>query len=437
MTEPRNADIDLEMEELPDGVRYVLPRRRRRGWAALVWHAAVAFFFYFTIPIVLVWAVVYQNAPWWFFAVGLGAVLLFFLGGLSNIRNAWAILSTPDVAIELRPGRIVIIRQTLAGIATKEVPVADVRRMTVRCLLPAEDASPPSRRREWSRRWQQWFSAFPLEEMERAERRQGDALRYFGTLVLEGEAGAEIALAEEYGLTCLMRLAKDLACRLNRECPQVSVEQCGHWPTAIFADDPRLIRPAHTTNIKTDRSAETFVFEVPPPGVSYSRLLGGAVGAALALVVAGWLAQTVGWPPALTDLGVLFFVSSLLAISIGAVRIGVRDILFGAARTAILVGRAGLTVRWCWPVGRRERAWTAGQVAACFIQQRFTANNAGKTVLTYDLVMLDQAMRGFVLLRDRPEAELEWVATVLHKELGLGRRASQPSVPEQDTVKVN
>jgi hypothetical protein len=431
-----NQSTSLEIEELADGVRYVLPRRRRRGWAALVWHAVVAFFFYFTIPIFLVWAVVFQNAPWWFLAVGFGAVLLFFLGGLSNTRNAWAILATPDIAIELRTGRIVLIRQTLAWTTTKEVPVADVRRLSVRGLVPGEDV-PPDQRGRWGRRWRQWFSRFPLEEMERAERRQAEVLRYFGTLVLEGEGDAEIALAEEYGRTCLTCLAEDLADRIKREGPHVSVEQRNPWPAPIAADDPRLIRPAQITNIKTDRRVDTFVFEVPPPGVSYGRCLGSPVAAALCFVFAGYLMQTFGWPPGLPDLCTMFFVGSLATTGFGAITIAIRSLGAGVARTIIFAGAGKLTWRIERPIISRQRTWAAGQmIAACLIQQRPTTNSAGKAILTYDFIVLDQAMRGFVLLRDRPEAELEWVAAVLHKELGLGREPSHPSAPQQDTVPV-
>src|SRR5262249_40612779 len=132
---------------------------------------------------------------------------------------------------------------------------------------------------------------------------------------------------------------------------------------------------------------------------------------------------------------VLFFMISLLATGVASIRIAVRGFLSGAARIFILVDKAALTVRRQWPIVRRERTWAAGQIAAFLIQQRPTTHSAGKAILTYDLLRLDQAMRGFVLLRNRPEAELEWVAAVLHKELGLGREPSQPSVP-QDAVRV-
>jgi hypothetical protein len=426
----QTTKASLEIEELADGVRYVLPRRRRRGWAALVWHAAVAFFLYFTFPIFLVWTVVYQSAPWWFLALGLGAALLFFLGGLSNIRNARAILSTPDVAIELRTGRLVIIRQTLTATTTTDIPLADMRRLTVRCLATAEDVPPPAQVRRSGWRWRQWLSTFPVEEMDRAERRQAGVLRYFGTLVLEGEGNAEIALAEEYGRTCLMALAEDVANRIRHEYPQVDVVHSGTRLTPIAAADPRLNRPAQITNIKTDQSADTFVFEVPPPGISYARCVGGAFWAALTLTVAGSFVQILSWPPGPPNLCVLFFMIALLATGIASIRIAVRGFLSGAARIFILVDKAALTMRWHWPIIRRQRAWAAGQIATCLIQQRPTTNSAGKAILTYDLMMLDQAMRGFLLLRDRPEAELEWVAAVLHNELGLGAQPSQPSVPE-------
>jgi hypothetical protein len=340
----------------------------------------------------------------------------------------------PDVAIDLRTGRIVLIRQTLAWSSTKEVPLADVRRFTVRSLATAEDV--PPRRQGSGRRWRQWFSTYPLEEMERAERRQRDGLQYFGTLVLEGEAGAEIALAEEYGRTCLTHLAEDLADRIKRGGPLVSVEQRGPSPAPLVADDPRLTRPAQVTNIKTDRNTDKFIFEVPPTGVSYGRCLGGAVGAALCFALAASFVQVVRWPPASPDLCVLLFIGSLLATGIGSIRLAVRGFLSDAARIFMLAGTAGLTLRWQWPIGKRERTWAAGQIAACLIQQRPTTNSAGKAILTYDLIVLDHAMRGFVLLRDRPEVELEWVAAVLHKELGLGAGTSQPTAAQQDTVPV-
>jgi hypothetical protein len=429
----QSTKASLEIEELADGVRYVLPRRRRRGWAALVWHAMIAFAFYFTMPIFLIWSVVYQNAPSWFLLVGLGAILLFFFGGLNNLRNAWAILSTPDVAIELRTGRIVLNRKALAWTAIKEVPLADVRRLTVSSLATADEISPP--RRGSRPRWRQWFSTYPLEEIERAERRQRDVLQYFGTLVLEGEGNAEIALAEEYGRTCLTHLAQDLADRIQRDGPHVSVEQRGPAPAPITAADPRLIRPAQITNIKTDRGADRFVFEVPPPGVSYGRWA-GLLAAALPFMVAGWFAQTVPWLPGPADVCVLFFIGSLLITGIASIRIAVRGFLSGAARIFILVDKAALTMRWHWPIISRQRAWAAGKIATCLIQQRPTTNSAGKAILTYDFIVLDQAMRGFVLLRDRPEAELEWVAAVLHKELGLGREPCQSGAPQRDTVPV-
>lgn len=418
MINQANADIALEIEALPDGVRYLLPRRRRRGWVALIWHAMVALFVYFTVPTFLVWLVVYHDAPGWFLLVALGTLLV-LIGGLRNIRDAVAILTIPDVAIELRIGRMIATRRALVGTSTHEVPLTDLRRFSVRSLIPEHQFSKSveSRQKPF---WRRWFSTHPLDQMDRADRRKQEVLRFFGSLVLEGDDGAEIALADEYGRIYLTRLAEDLAQRINREKPAVAVEQDSPWPAAFAADDPRLNRPGQITNIKIHRTADSFVFEVPPPGVSYAPIVGGVVFGPVAIFMAGCLMHTLSAPPGPQDLCVLYFMGSMLLAGIYAARVGLNAALVGITRTVIVTRAGCLTVRFERPIGSRKRQWRTGETAACLIEEWATKDKTGKAVLVYDLIVLDHALRGVIVLRARPEAELEWVAAVIHKELGLG-----------------
>lgn len=88
-------------------------------------------------------------------------------------------------------------------------------------------------------------------------------------------------------------------------------------------------------------------------------------------------------------------------------------------RTFFHVNNGLLVVRYESPVGGWKHAWVGSEVAAFTSQQR-RITQSGKPIFVYDLLLLDHAMRSRVLLRDRLEAEVDWVVAVLHHELELG-----------------
>ena len=407
----------LLIEQLPDGVRYVLPRRRRGGWWPLLKRAALAFFLYAVVAFFSIGLAVNVGRVW-IAPVALVAVLVLLLGGIFSIRSAWKILTAPDVELALLPGRLEVHRHSLIGGATTAtVPLVAVRRFVVQSLAEPTTAAPPQPgvKTGLRRVWQIWFG--PSAEQQRADERQAALQRFFGTLVLEGDDDAAVLLAEGCSLAYLRALATDLAARCAAEGRTVAV--LADAVTPIADDDPRLQRPVGV-NSQAEKSADGVTIVLPAVGLDWS-----AAVIVIVLIVVGVFVLGPALPSAVTAVEVVGVGLVLLWIGIPFLR-GIYDsgnlLLARLQRTVVTVEKDMLCVRADWRLWQRQRCWSTMRIATVTVIER--GDNANKKTkqpkFLHDLVLLDHGMAQTRLVPARSEAELDWVAAVLHKELGLG-----------------
>lgn len=426
--------IPLRIEPLPDGVRYLFPRRPRTGWGQPLKDAVVSFLVYFLFSLVSVGCLVSGRSSAWLF-LGATAILLAVLThGVGALRTVYDVLSIPDVEIEVRTGRLVVVHRILGWSTSRVVPLADIRRLTIISLLDTAEAQairqpaaplPPGVATGFRRMFRVWFPNPEAEELARAERRKVELLRSFGELSIEADDEARMAVADGYSQAYLLALARDLAARIEEVQP-VAVVQSGPAPEPIPPDDPQLVRPADLTDIRAGPTIKGFTLEVPPAFPPGAMLVAMLVGAGVAFVFANIFLRVADvknpflWSPDWIELPYLGFFAAAAGMGLYASFRLVQSLWRSRLRTFFHIKDGVLSVERASPLGTCRQEWKRSEIAALTTKQRSIIGRDGKQKWVYDLLLLDHAIRPTILLRERLEAEILWLVAVLHEKLAIG-----------------
>jgi hypothetical protein len=369
-----------------------------------------------------------QGARPWLLALAIVLVASFLTHLLRSVRTVKEVLSIPVIEIELRTGRLIVVQKILWSTKRRMVPLSEIRLLTIRSLLDPQTAAtlapvpppPPGVMTGLRRMFRVWFHTLEADELARAERRKLEQLRFFGALSVEGDDDARMLVAEGYSMRFLLALADDLATRMRGEGHPVGVEAPRPAPEAILPGPP-LARPEALTNLKVGPTRLGFTIEAPPLSFGAANVFPLLVLAGLMFIVGNVILRELrDSPPFSGEALLLGLVLIGFGVGVGSLVLAGWRVCRSRVRTFLHVKDGRLVLAPGSPLSQWQWEYQRNQIAAFVSQQRRSTNAKGMAVFVYDLLLLDHAMRPTVLLPDRPEAEVDWLVDVLHRELELG-----------------
>lgn len=387
--------LALDIQELPDGVRYRLPRRRRRGWVLPALGTVTAIVFYLMAPIFFAMSgLTSGSASWGILLLAVFTLFLFVSMFLVSFRELRATLLTPDTVIELHPGRLIVLRSSPGRLDREEVPLNRINRLSIQSFAEMEGPDGEA----------------PLVEQQSS---RVNALHFFGSLFLEGDTGIDVIAAETYSSSYLHQLAYDLGARINADRPEQSVQLIRPVATSVEpASDP----PAECS-VRCEHSPRGFLVILLPRGKRLSASeLGWLAGIQMLLLGAlGLLNLSLFWGS--WNPGCWFCSFYLLILLLWPLATKLSRRLRERRSAKLELSPTRLHVRHMGLLWSRERAWPLDQIAACAVERQHGKDEKGHPVDSFHLIVLDHAMNRDIVLHGQPYDEVQYLAAALNSEL--------------------
>lgn len=424
---PSALPPQIQVIELTDGVRYVLPRRQLGPLRLL--GCVPMIFGLFCTGFALVWMKMASGAMFssggQFHWPGLFFVLFgapFVLAGLAPVCIGLFILAGHS-EIELRGGTLRAIERAGPARWSRKLPIDRIRRFNVTSARTSGLASNPRQ-------------ALPPAL---------GTLAGFSIILIEMDGRPPLKAAPAYPRDWLEALARDLADRARRNDLTVSVDE----PRGIevvqtsstlldevaaqSAPAEPLSQPAGSS-ITLENNAQGLTLTVPPVGffrgsaglgvfaIFWNGFLILVTTIALTTILSGGTFKTKSGAPASPWI-VALFMSIFWAVGLGmltaALHMGRRRAIIDVVDDALLITQAGL-------FGTTQRQWSRQQIAAiCRGPSNMTVNN--RPVLELQVHPVEGKRVGF--LSGRGDEDLAWVADVLRRALELPAHAPATGPP--------
>ena len=389
--------MDLVIENLTDGVRYILPRRRRSGLGRPLLLGGLILVAGLVAFVFLVRASLSERDSINLFRIALGIVqgLAAVVLGWFLFRGALALFLLPDTEIELAGLRIVTRKYFLGRGRRQELYADQIKEFVLVAALDETD-----------------------DETDNPGELAISLL--YGLLVAEGPQRGPVILAQAYGLEYLARLAEDLAGRLRQkgirvpirwESPELDLEHPGdhaasELPVGSDVKSHEIDGGMAITIPPAPRAVRKAVIEALVAGFV---LLGMGVACATFPLWMKTILPSRAWAPIALGVFIILAGLAVLKYCFTLVRIGRRLTLIEVAHESLAV-----TFR----TGNRltKQEWGPGEVVAIVVDWRALGSDS---VPVYELAIFDLSLGITRVLRGRSLEELEWIEAAVQQALGL------------------